>query len=109
MESLIISLWAPVHERTLTYIGHLTEAEANEIRTERVALKRALEILRKSAKRYSKAWAKRALDVTYEAGAPPPLSSDKDWQPKPMSQCTQLERDTIVARSVSSLHFPLGK
>jgi hypothetical protein len=46
-EALIISLWAPVHARTLTYIGHLTEAEANEIRKERVTLKRAFEVLRK--------------------------------------------------------------
>jgi hypothetical protein len=100
-EALIISLWAPVHARTLTYIGHLSEAEANEIKNERVALKRTFEVLRKSAKRYSKAWAKRALDVTYEMSAPPPLSSDKDWKPKPMSQCTQSEREAIVARSVS--------
>jgi hypothetical protein len=99
--ALIISHWVPIHEHTLTYIGLLTEAEANEIRSERVALREAFEVLRKSAKKYSKAWAKRALVAPYKADAPPPLNSDKDWQPKPMSQCTQLERDTIVARSVS--------
>jgi hypothetical protein len=108
-EALIISLWAPVHARTLTYIGHLSEAESNEVKNERVALKRAFEVLRKSAKRYSKAWAKRALDVTYEMSAPPPLSSNKDWKPKPMSQCTQSELEAIVARSVSRCTISVGE
>jgi hypothetical protein len=108
-EALIISLWAPVHARTLTYIGHLSEAESNEVKNERVALKRAFEVLKKSAKRYSKAWAKRALDVTYEMSAPPPLSSNKDWKPKPMSQCTQSEREAIVSRSVSRCTISVGE
>jgi hypothetical protein len=107
--ALIISNRVPIHAHTLTYIGLLTEAEANKIRSERVAFKETFEELRKSAKNYSKAWAKRALVAPYKADAPPPLNSDKDWQPKPMSQCTQLERDTIVARSVSRSTISVGE
>jgi hypothetical protein len=107
-EALIISLWSPVHARTLTYIGHLSEAESDKVKNERVTLLRAFEVLRKSAKRYSKAWAKQALDVTYEMSAPP-LSSNKDWKPKPMSQCTQSEREAIVSRSVSRCTISVGE
>jgi hypothetical protein len=79
------------------------------IASERVTLREAFEVLRKSAKKYSKAWAKRALVAPYKADAPPPLNSDKDWRPKPMSQSTQLERDTIVARSVSRCTISVGE
>jgi hypothetical protein len=105
----IISNWTPIHARTITYIGLVTEAEANIIKSERVAFKNTFEEHRKSAKKYSKAWAKRALVAPYEMNIPPPLNSDKDWRPKPMSQCTQLERDIIVARSVSRCTISVGE
>jgi hypothetical protein len=103
--ALIISNWTPIHARTITYIGLVTEAEANIIKSERVAFKNTFEEHR-TAMKYSKAWAKRALVAPYEMNVPPPLNSDKDWRPKPMSQCNQVRaRHNRCEISLKMYHF----
>jgi hypothetical protein len=103
--ALVIARWTLNHEHTVEYLKLVPEAEADTIRTGMVCLRAKFDEHRKAAKRYAKAWAKRAL-ASPEV-PPPPLSTD--WVPTPVGQCTRTELEMIMTRSLSRCAIHIGK